>query len=96
MDNANIDIEVVTLDPKEEVPETQEEPEPAKVEQAADTEPKVDPAAEAFAWPEVESALVRRAVQQLAAERGDIVSRTMARHWAGWQSGVRPFRVVLA
>lgn len=74
MDNADTDTEEVTLDLKEEAePEVQAEPEPAKVEQAADTEPEADPAAEAFARLEGELALMRRAVQHLAAERADIV-----------------------
>lgn len=72
MDNAENDE--VTLELKvESKPEAQAEPEPAKVEQATDTEPEVDPAAEAFARLEGEMALVRRAVQHLAAERADIV-----------------------
>ncbi len=70
MDNA----EEVTLDLKDETePEVQAKPEPSKVVQAADTEPEGDPAVEAFARLEGELALVRRAVQQLAAERADIV-----------------------
>jgi hypothetical protein len=73
MDNADTEEEI-SLDLKEEVePEVQAEPEPAKVEQAVDTEPEVDPAAEAFARLEGELALMRRAVQHLAAERADIV-----------------------
>ena len=74
MDDTDTDTEEVTLDLKEEAePEVQAEPEPAKVEQAADTEPEADPAAEAFARLEGELALMRRAVQHLAAERADIV-----------------------
>lgn len=54
------DTEEVTLDM-----EVEAEPEPAKVE--------IDQAAEAFARLEGELALMRRAVQHLAAERADIV-----------------------
>ncbi|WP_298602777.1 DUF6118 family protein [uncultured Sphingorhabdus sp.] len=68
MDNA--DTEEVTLDMGAE-PEPK--PEPAKVEQAANAETEADPAAEAFARLEGEMALMRRAVQHLAAERADIV-----------------------
>jgi hypothetical protein len=72
MDNTENDE--VTLDLKEEAEaEVQAKPEPAKVKQAANTEPEADPAAEAFARLEGEMALVRRAVQHLAAERADIV-----------------------
>lgn len=72
MDNTENDE--VTLDLKDETdPEVQVEPEPAKVGQTADTEPEADPATEAFARLEGELALVRRAVQHLAAERADIV-----------------------
>lgn len=56
----NADTEEVTLDI-----EVEAEPEPAKVE--------IDQAAEAFARLEGEMALMRRAVQHLAAERADIV-----------------------
>lgn len=56
----NADNEEVTLDM-----EVEPEPEPAKVE--------IDQAAEAFARLEGELALMRRAVQHLAAERADIV-----------------------
>ena len=56
----NADTEEVTLDM-----EVEPEPEPAKVE--------IDQAAEAFARLEGEMALMRRAVQHLAAERADIV-----------------------
>lgn len=56
----NADTEEVTLDM-----EVEAEPEPAKVE--------IDQAAEAFARLEGEMALMRRAVQHLAAERADIV-----------------------
>ena len=56
----NADPEEVTLDM-----EVEAEPEPAKVE--------IDQAAEAFARLEGEMALMRRAVQHLAAERADIV-----------------------
>lgn len=74
MDNTDNDTEEVTLDLKEEAePDAQAEPEPSKVVQAADTEPEADPAAEAFARLEGELALMRRAVQHLAAERADIV-----------------------
>lgn len=73
MDNADIEEEI-SLDLKEEAePEAQAKPEPAKVEQAANFETEADPAAEAFARLEGEMALVRRAVQHLAAERADIV-----------------------
>lgn len=69
----NTDTEDVTLDLKEEAePEVQAEPEPATVEQAAIVETEADPATEAFARLEGEMALVRRAVQHLAAERADI------------------------
>jgi hypothetical protein len=72
MDNTE-NVEV-TLDLKDETdPEVQAEPDPAKEEQAADTEPEADPATEAFARLEGELALMRRAVQHLAAERADIV-----------------------
>jgi hypothetical protein len=72
MDNA--ETEEVTLDLKEQAePVTQAKPEPAKVKQAAHTEAEADPAAESFARLEGEMALVRRAVQHLAAERADIV-----------------------
>jgi hypothetical protein len=72
MDNAENDE--VTLDLKEEAElEAQAEPEPATVEQVANTKPEADPAVEAFARLEGELALVRRAVQHLAAERADIV-----------------------
>lgn len=60
----NTDAEEVTLDIKEEA-----EPEP----QPKPTEVESDPAAEAFARLEGEMALMRRAVQHLAAERADIV-----------------------
>lgn len=56
----NADTDEVTLDI-----EVEPEPEPAKVE--------IDQAAEAFARLEGELALMRRAVQHLAAERADIV-----------------------
>ena len=56
----NADTEEVTLDI-----EVEAEPEPARVE--------IDQAAEAFARLEGEMALMRRAVQHLAAERADIV-----------------------
>ena len=56
----NADTEEVTLDM-----EVEAEPEPVKVE--------IDQAAEAFARLEGEMALMRRAVQHLAAERADIV-----------------------
>lgn len=56
----NADTEEVTLDI-----EVEAEPEPAKVE--------INQAAEAFARLEGEMALMRRAVQHLAAERADIV-----------------------
>ena len=56
----NADTDEVTLDI-----EVEPEPEPAKVE--------IDQAAEAFARLEGEMALMRRAVQHLAAERADIV-----------------------
>ena len=56
----NADTEEVKLDM-----EVEPEPEPAKVE--------IDQAAEAFARLEGEMALMRRAVQHLAAERADIV-----------------------
>ncbi|MFM5895548.1 MAG: DUF6118 family protein [Novosphingobium sp.] len=56
----NAETEEVTLDM-----EIEPEPEPAKVE--------IDQAAEAFARLEGEMALMRRAVQHLAAERADIV-----------------------
>lgn len=56
----NADTEEVTLDM-----EVEAEPEPARVE--------IDQAAEAFARLEGEMALMRRAVQHLAAERADIV-----------------------
>ena len=56
----NADTDEVTLDI-----EVEAEPEPAKVE--------IDQAAEAFARLEGEMALMRRAVQHLAAERADIV-----------------------
>jgi Family of unknown function (DUF6118) len=63
----------VTLDLSEEESEVQAKPEPATVEQVAIAETEADPAAEAFARLEGEMALVRRAVQHLAAERADIV-----------------------
>ena len=73
MDNADTEEEI-SLDLKEEAePEAQAKPEPAKVEQVANTEPEADPAVEAFARLEGELALMRRAVQHLAAERADIV-----------------------
>lgn len=56
----NADTDEVTLDI-----EVEPEPEPAKIE--------IDQAAEAFARLEGEMALMRRAVQHLAAERADIV-----------------------
>lgn len=62
MDNA--DTEEVTLDIKAEA-ETEPQPKPVPVES--------DPAAEAFARVEGELALMRRAVQHLAAERADII-----------------------
>ena len=62
MDNA--DTEEVKLDIKAE-PEAEPQPKPVPVER--------DPAAEAFARLEGELALMRRAVQHLAAERADIV-----------------------
>ncbi len=62
MDNA--DTEEVTLNIEAEA-ETEPQPKPAEVES--------DPAAEAFARLEGEMALMRRAVQHLAAERADIV-----------------------
>jgi hypothetical protein len=72
MDNA--ETEEVTLDLKEDAaPEAKARPEPAKVEQVANAEAEADPAAEAFGRLEGEMALVRRAVQHLAAERADIV-----------------------
>ena len=61
MDNA----EEVTLDMEAEAEdEVKPEPQPA--------EPNIDPATEAFARLEGEMALVRRAVERLAAERADI------------------------
>lgn len=73
MDNADTEEEI-SLDLKEEAePEAQAKPEPDKVEQAANFETEADPAAEAFARLEGELALMRRAVQHLAAERADIV-----------------------
>jgi hypothetical protein len=72
MDNA--ENEEVTLDLKDDAdPEAQAKPKSAKVKQAANMEAEADPAAEAFARLEGEMALVRRAVQHLAAERADIV-----------------------
>ena len=62
MDNA--DTEEVTLDIKAEA-EAELQPKPVPVES--------DPAAEAFARLEGEMALMRRAVQHLAAERADII-----------------------
>ncbi|MEQ1537680.1 MAG: DUF6118 family protein [Sphingorhabdus sp.] len=70
----NTDAEEVTLDIEEEAeaeaklkprPKRKAKPRPAKVES--------DPAAEAFARLEGEMALMRRAVQHLAAERADII-----------------------
>jgi hypothetical protein len=60
----NDDTQEVTLDIKAEA-EAEPQPEPATVES--------DPAAEAFARLEGELALMRRAVQHLAAERADII-----------------------
>ena len=60
----NTDTEEVTLDIKAEA-EAEPQPKPAPVDS--------DPAAEAFARLEGEMALMRRAVQHLAAERADIV-----------------------
>ena len=60
----NPDTEEVTLDIKAE-PEAEPQPKPVPVE--------CDPAAEAFARLEGELALMRRAVQHLAAERADII-----------------------
>jgi hypothetical protein len=60
----NADTEEVTLDIKAEA-EAEPQPKPAEVES--------DPAAEAFARLEGEMALMRRAVQHLAAERADII-----------------------
>jgi ElaB/YqjD/DUF883 family membrane-anchored ribosome-binding protein len=66
MEKAN--NEEVTLDTEAETePEIQLQPEPGS------TTVESDPAAEAFARLEGEMALVRRAVQHLAAERADIV-----------------------
>lgn len=62
MDNA--DTEEVTLDIKAEA-EAEPQPKPVPVDS--------DPAAEAFARLEGEMALMRRAVQHLAAERADII-----------------------
>lgn len=60
----NTDTEEVSLDIKAEA-EAEPQPKPAEVES--------DPAAEAFARLEGELALMRRAVQHLAAERADII-----------------------
>jgi hypothetical protein len=69
----NADTEEVTLDMTEAERAPHREPEPAKVEQAAIAQAEADPAAQAFARLEGEMALMRRAVQHLAAERADIV-----------------------
>ncbi|MBK7284938.1 MAG: hypothetical protein IPI83_11650 [Sphingomonadales bacterium] len=64
MNNAN--TEEVKLDMEAEAEdEVKPEPQPA--------EPNIDPATQAFARLEGEMALVRRAVERLAAERADIV-----------------------
>ncbi len=60
----NTDAEEVTLDIEAEA-ESEPQPKPVLVE--------IDPAAEAFARLEGEMALMRRAVQHLAAERADII-----------------------
>ena len=70
----NIDGEEVTLDIEEEA-EAEAKPKPRPKRKAKPGLAKVesDPAAEAFARLEGELALMRRAVQHLAAERADIV-----------------------
>lgn len=70
MDNAN--NEEVTLDTEAET-ETETEPEIQLQPEPGSTTVESDPAAEAFARLEGELALMRRAVQHLAAERADIV-----------------------
>lgn len=72
----NTDAEEVTLDIEEEAEaETKPKPKPRPKRKAKPRLAKVesDPAAEAFARLEGELALMRRAVQHLAAERADIV-----------------------
>ena len=70
----NTDAEEVTLDIEEEA-EAEAKPKPRPKRKAKPRLAKVesDPAAEAFARLEGELALMRRAVQHLAAERADIV-----------------------
>jgi Family of unknown function (DUF6118) len=70
----NADTEEVTLDIEEEA-EAEAKPKPKPKRKAKPRVAKVesDPAAEAFARLEGELALMRRAVQHLAAERADIV-----------------------
>lgn len=70
----NTDAEEVTLD-IEEVAEAEAKPKPRPKRKAKPTPATVesDPAVEAFARLEGEMALMRRAVQHLAAERADIV-----------------------
>ena len=63
MDTDTDDVEL----PLDLEPEPEPEPDPATLDTAG------DPAAEAFARLEGELALMRRAVQHLAAERADIV-----------------------
>ncbi len=70
----NTDTEEVTLDIEEEA-EAEAKPKPRPKRKAKPRLAKVesDPAAEAFARLEGELALMRRAVQHLAAERADII-----------------------
>lgn len=70
MDNA--DTEEVTLDIEEEA-EAEAKPRPKRKAKPRLAQVESDPAAEAFARLEGELALMRRAVQHLAAERADIV-----------------------
>jgi Family of unknown function (DUF6118) len=70
----NTDAEEVTLDIEEEAePEAKPKPRPKRKAKPRLAKVESDPAAEAFARLEGELALMRRAVQHLAAERADIV-----------------------
>lgn len=70
----NIDAEEVTLDIEEEAEaEAKPKPRPKRKAKPRLATVESDPAAEAFARLEGELALMRRAVQHLAAERADII-----------------------